>query len=201
MTCGVSFGLTAKIFAARFAALGDAIEVPDIFQLMPPGMASRAAVLHGGRTTGASGPTEQVPGVAKAFEFALGAGAKTKTLDRGEGRDRDQVPSVFGDDIGGEEVNLGGSVRSLGARETLTRGGTVARSPAAATGAADAIGAVFGDGDGLDLHAGEVAAGVDDGKKDAAPRARRSRLLRSAARRAALGAGRPGLSLAGARSG
>ncbi|MGB8729942.1 MAG: hypothetical protein WCC99_01760 [Candidatus Sulfotelmatobacter sp.] len=96
-----------------------------------------------------AGGIEEAPGFAVFFEqgagFTAGVGIEADAFPVSDGLDGDDVPEVFGDDIGNEEIDFGGGV-------DLTAG----------SGGFDAVAGLGVAGGGFDLHAEEAAVESDD---------------------------------------
>ena len=113
-------------------------------------------MIHGeiGAERAVAGTGHEAPGVAVALEVgsAVGSvGIEIKIDVSGEGGDGNDVPGIARHDVGDEEIDFVGSVG-------LTSGDTVAVAGLNII----SIATVRGRTSGLDLHAPEMAAGVED---------------------------------------
>jgi hypothetical protein len=93
---------------------------------------------------------EEAPGLAVSFEEGAGGtasgGIKADTFAVADGLDGNDVPEIFGDDVGREEIDFGGGV-----------------DLAIGSGGFDAIAVLGVSGGGFDLNAKEAAIEFDDG--------------------------------------
>ncbi len=96
-----------------------------------------------------AGGIEEAPGFAVFFEqgagLPAGVGIEAHAFAVSDGLDGNDVPEVFGDDIGDEEIDFGGGV-----------------DLAVGSGSFDAVAGLRVAGGGLDLHAEEAAVEFDD---------------------------------------
>lgn len=93
---------------------------------------------------------EEAPGFAVFFEEGAGGtasgGIKSDPFAIANGLDGNDVPEIFGDEVGGEKVDFGGSI-----------------DLAIGSGGFDAIAVLGISGGGFDLHAKEAAIEFNDG--------------------------------------
>jgi len=93
---------------------------------------------------------QEAPGFAVAFEVGAGGvagvGIEADAFAVSDGFDGDDVPDIFGDDVGDEEVDFGGGVDGV-----------------AGSGGADAVSGLGVAAGGFDLDAEEAGAAADDG--------------------------------------